>query len=68
MEGLNTSPARHTVYLGNVCEPTFKELSPLVKGKTVRLMPLPHDKSQKLPDMVQSRNRRTSRCAILSIK
>ncbi|CAH3041491.1 unnamed protein product, partial [Porites lobata] len=29
------------------CDPTLKfELSPLVKGKTVRIMPLPHDKSQ----------------------
>ena len=27
-------------------QPTFKELSPLVKGKTVRIMPLPHDKGQ----------------------
>ena len=43
-EGLSTSPARRM--FGNVCEPTFKELSPLVKGKTVRTMPLPHDKSQ----------------------
>ena len=25
---------------------TFKEFSPLVKGKTVRIMPLPHDKGQ----------------------
>ena len=25
---------------------TFKELSPLVKGKTVRIMPPPHDKGQ----------------------
>ena len=28
-------------------QPTFKELSPLVKGKTVRIMPLPHDKGQR---------------------
>ena len=26
--------------------PTFKELSPLVKGETVRVIPLPRDKSQ----------------------
>ena len=27
-------------------EPTFKQLLPLVKGETVRVMPLPRDKSQ----------------------
>ena len=27
-------------------QPTFKELSPLVKGKTVGIIPLPHDKGQ----------------------
>ena len=34
--------------MGNVSEPTFKDLSPLVKGETVRVhvMPPPHDKSQ----------------------
>ena len=38
-EGLSTSPARRM--FGPRMRTTFKELSPLVKGKTVRLMPLP---------------------------
>ena len=41
MEGLNT--CQLSVCLGDVCEPTFKELSPLVKGETVRVIPLPRN-------------------------
>ena len=44
MEGLSTSPTRRM--FGQRMEPTLKELLPLVKGKTVRLVPLPHEKSQ----------------------
>ena len=32
--------------MGDVHEPTFKQLLPLVKGETVRVMPLPCGKSQ----------------------
>ena len=40
------APRQLTVCLGDIREPTFKELLPLVKSETVRLMPLPRDKSQ----------------------
>ena len=42
------APCQLRVCFGNVREPTFKDLSPLVKRETVRanVMPLLHDKSQ----------------------
>ena len=46
MEGLIWAPCQLSVCLGDISEPTFKELSPLVKGETVRVIPLPRDKSQ----------------------
>ena len=43
---MGLTPRQLRVCLGDAREPTFKELLPLVKGETVRVMPLPRDKSQ----------------------